>query len=280
MKNSKKFIVTAGVISVGMMAAVASATPGGPVQSFGVLNYDIANNPGNSAKNIAFTVGNAAAIGNDGYEFSNHYYASGATSSVVTIGLKAIAWQGANFNLDSQANGGDITYSTVAAGGSWLNRDSGGTYLAATGAATETRVGGNIVAYTGATRSRWAFVWNASLDGARPVAGLLNLRMTIVGPAAGVFSYDIGDLNGDFNGNSDPRWQNAWNAGFSFLSSAGNVNQYGTWNIKLEVFDKQVGDGYTNLVGEQDINVLAVPAPGALALLGVAGLAGGRRRRA
>ena len=33
-------------------------------------------------------------------------------------------------------------------------------------------------------------------------------------------------------------------------------------------------------IGEQAINVLAVPAPGALALLGVAGLAGGRRRRA
>jgi hypothetical protein len=38
--------------------------------------------------------------------------------------------------------------------------------------------------------------------------------------------------------------------------------------------------GYTTLVGEQAINVLAVPAPSALALLGVAGLAGGRRRRA
>ena len=278
MKNSKKLIVTAGVISVGMMAAVASATPGGPVQSFGVLNYDIVNNPGNSAKNIAFTVGNAAAIGNDGYEFSNHYYASG---SVVTIGLKAIAWQGANFNLDSQANGGDITYSTVAAGGSWLNRDSGGTYLAATGAATQTRDGsGNIVAYTGGLRSRWSFVWNASQDGLRPAAGQFNLRMIVDGPAASALSMDLGDLSGNFwGGATDPKWQNAWNSGFGFLSSAGTVYEYGNWNIKLQVFSAS-GDGYTSLVGEQDINVLAVPAPGALALLGVAGLAGGRRRRA
>lgn len=145
MKNSKKLIVTAGVISVGMMAAAASA-------DFGVLNYN-----GTPGGNIPFTVGNAAAIGNDGYTFSNH--TSGA--SKVTIGLKAIAWQGANFDLTN-----DITYSSVAAGGSWLNRDGAGTYLAATGAATETRDGsGNVVAYTGALRSRWSFVWNASQDG-------------------------------------------------------------------------------------------------------------------
>ena len=269
MKNNKKLIVTAGVISVGMMAAVASA-------DFGVLNYN-----GTPGGNIPFTVGNAAAIGNDGYTFSNH--TSGA--SQVTIGLKAIAWQGANFNLDSQANGGDITYSTVTAGGSWLNRDGAGTYLAATGAATQTRDGsGNIVAYTGALRSRWSFVWNASQDGVRPAAGLFNLRMVIDGPAAGVLSMDLGDLSTDFNpphpttGALDPKWQNAWNSGFGFLSSAGTVYEYGNWNIKLQVFD--AASGYTSLVGEQAINVLAVPAPGALALLGVAGLAGGRRRRA
>ena len=260
MKNSKKLIVTAGVISVGMMAAAASA-------DFGVLDY----NGSTAGGNIPFTVGNAAAIGNDGYTFSNH--TSGA--SVVTIGLKAIAWQGANFDLTN-----DITYSTVAAGGSWLNRDSAGTYLAATGAATQTRDGsGNIVAYTGGLRSRWSFVWNASQDGLRPAAGQFNLRMIVDGPAASALSMDLGDLNGNFNGNSDPRWQNAWNSGFSFLSSAGTVYEYGNWNIKLQVFSAS-GDGYTSLVGEQDINVLAVPAPGALALLGVAGLAGGRRRRA
>ena len=260
MKNSKKLIVTAGVISVGMMAAAASA-------DFGVLDY----NGSTAGGNIPFTVGNAAAIGNDGYTFSNH--TSGA--SVVTIGLKAIAWQGANFDLTN-----DITYSSVVAGGSWLNRDSAGTYLAATGAATETRVsGGPIVAYTGDLRSRWSFVWNASQDGLRPAAGQFNLRMIVDGPAASALSMDLGDLNGNFNGNSDPRWQNAWNSGFSFLSSAGTVYEYGNWNIKLQVFSAS-GDGYTSLVGEQDINVLAVPAPGALALLGVAGLAGGRRRRA
>ena len=261
MKNSKKLIVTAGVISVGMMAAAASA-------DFGVLDY----NGSIAGGNIPFTVGNAAAIGNDGYTFSNHN--SGA--SVVTIGLKAIAWQGANFDLTN-----DITYSTVAAGGSWLNRDGAGTYLAATGAATETRDGsGNIVAYTGALRSRWSFVWNASQNGVRPTAGLFNVRMIVDGPAASALSMDLGDLSGDFSTAADPKWQNAWNSGFGFLSSAGTVYEYGNWNIKLQVFDATSGAGYSSLIGEQDINVLAVPAPGALALLGVAGLAGGRRRRA
>jgi MYXO-CTERM domain-containing protein len=103
--------------------------------------------------------------------------------------------------------------------------------------------------------------------------------MIVDGPAASALSMDLGDLNGNFNGANDPRWQNAWNSGFSFLSSAGTVYEYGNWNIKLQVFGAS-GDGYTSLVGEQAINVLAVPAPGALALLGVAGLAGGRRRRA
>jgi hypothetical protein len=275
MKNSKKLIVTAGMISVGMMAAAASATPVPPASSFGVLNYN-----GTPGGNIPFTVGNAAAVGNDGYTFSNHNHTSGSTSSVVTIGLKAIAWQGANFDLTN-----DITYSTVTAGGSWLNRDGAGTYLAATGAATQTRDGsGNIVAYTGTLRSRWSFVWNASQDGVRPAAGLFNLRMVIDGPAAGVLSMDLGDLSTDFNpphpttGALDPKWQNAWNSGFGFLSSAGTVYEYGNWNIKLQVFD--AASGYTSLVGAQAIYVLAVPAPGALALLGVAGLAGGRRRRA
>ena len=259
MKNNTKLIVTAGVISVGMMAAVASA-------DFGVLNYN-----GTPGGNIPFTVGNAAAVGNDGYTFSNH--TSGA--SQVTIGLKAIAWQGANFDLTN-----DVTYSTVAAGGSWLNRDSAGTYLAATGAATQTRDSfGNIVAYTGALRSRWSFVWNASQDGVRPAAGLFNLRMIVDGPAAGALSMDLGDLNGDFNGATDPKWQNAWNSGFGFLSSAGTVYDYGNWNIKLQVFDATSGAGYASLVGEQAINVMAVPAPGVAALLGLAGLVATRRRR-
>ena len=251
-----------GVVAAAALAGSASATP---AQSFGLLNYN-----GTSGGNIPFTVGNAAAIGNDGYTFSNH----NSGSSVVTIGLKAIAWQGANFDLTN-----DVTYSSVAAGGSWLNRDSAGTYLAATGAATQTRDGsGNIVAYTGDVRSRWAFVWNASQDGVRPGAGLFNLRMIVDGPAAGALSMDLGDLNGDFSTAADPKWQNAWNAGFGFLSSAGTVYENGNWNIKLQVFDATSGTGYASLVGEQAINV-AVPAPGVAALLGLAGAFGGRRRR-
>jgi hypothetical protein len=231
---------------------------------FGVLNY--------GGNNIPFTVGTGggANIGNDGYTFSNH----STGPDTVTIGLKAIAWQGANFDLVN-----DVTYSSVVGGGSWLNRDANGAYLAATGAATETRDGnGNIVSYSGATRARWSFVWNASLNGVRPASGLFNLRMIVDGPAAGELSMDLGDLNGNFSVATDPKWQNAWNPGFSFLSSAGSVFDYGNWNIKLRVFDASVGNGYSSLVGEQAINVLAVPSPGAFALLGIAGFTSRRRR--
>jgi hypothetical protein len=258
MKNNNKFVVTAGVISVGMMAAVASA-------DFGTLTYG-------GTTPISYTVGTGggANIGNDGYQYSNH----SSTSGEVTIGLKAIAWQGANFDLTT-----DVSYSSHAGGGSWLNTDSAGAYLAGAGVATETRVnGGPIVPYSG-TNARWSFVWSATVGGARPVSGLYNMRMIVDGTAAGALSMDLGDLSANFSGASDPVFQNAWNVGWSFMSSAGSVNDIGNWNIKIQVFNSAIGDGYTSQVGEQAINVL-VPAPGALALLGVAGLTGGRRRRA
>lgn len=258
--------MSAAVAAVGVVAASASATP--PAQSFGVLNYN-----GTPGGNIPFTVGTGggANIGNDGFYFSNH----SAGAGTVTIGLKAIAWQGANFDL---AN--DVSYSSVAGGGSWLKLLDTGVYGAGAGAATETRDGsGNIIPYTGATRARWSFVWNASFNGARPAAGLFNLRMIVDGPTAGpALSMDLGDLNANFSTAADPVWQNAWNVGFNFLSSQGAVTDVGNWNINLQVFDRTVGDGYTTLVGQQAINV-AVPAPGAIALLGAAGLLGSRRRR-
>jgi hypothetical protein len=68
--------------------------------------------------------------------------------------------------------------------------------------------------------------------------------MIVDGPAAGSLSMDLGDLNGNFSTASDPAWQNAWNSGFSFLNSAGTVYDYGTWNIKLQVFDARRRTGH------------------------------------
>jgi hypothetical protein len=108
--------------------------------------------------------------------------------------------------------------------------------------------------------------------------------MIVDGPAAGApLSMDLGDLSTDWD--PDPvkvnlAYQNAWNVGFDFppLSGQGAVTDVGNWNINLQVFDLTVGTGYESLVGQQAINV-AVPAPGAIALLGAAGLLGSRRRR-
>ena len=53
-----------------------------------------------------------------------------------------------------------------------------------------------------------------------------------------------------------------------------NASTLGDWKIKIEVLSG------SNILGSQEITVSAVPAPGAMALVGLVGLAGGRRRRA
>ena len=84
-----------------------------------------------------------------------------------------------------------------------------------------------------------------------------------------VTSQDVGT---DFSA-GNMAWQQNWNVGY-LLGCSGQANDIGDWKIKISTFS-----GSTNY-GEQEITVTATPAPGALALLGVAGLVGGRRRRA
>ena len=86
-----------------------------------------------------------------------------------------------------------------------------------------------------------------------------------------VASQDVGT---DFSpGNK--AWQQNWNLGYLGVFGNGvDANTLGDWKIKITAFS-----GAT-VYGEQEIVVTATPAPGALALLGVAGLAGSRRRRA
>jgi MYXO-CTERM domain-containing protein len=70
-------------------------------------------------------------------------------------------------------------------------------------------------------------------------------------------------------------WQQNWNLGYLGVYGGGvDANTVGDWKIKISTFS-----GAT-VYSEQEITVTVTPAPGALALLGVAGLVGGRRRRA
>ena len=75
---------------------------------------------------------------------------------------------------------------------------------------------------------------------------------------------------------SDPYWLN----GYNFLQR----NSTFTYNATTSVWDLATTnnngwDEFTSGTFDQ-FSAAVVPAPGALALLGVAGLAGGRRRRA
>ena len=90
-------------------------------------------------------------------------------------------------------------------------------------------------------------------------------------------SWDVG-TNFYYNGTTtpnpgNPAWQNNWNVGY-LTGCGGQASDVGDWKIRISVFSG------SNMIGEQEITVTATPAPGALALLGVAGLIGARRRRA
>jgi MYXO-CTERM domain-containing protein len=80
------------------------------------------------------------------------------------------------------------------------------------------------------------------------------------------------DVGTDFTA-GNTAWQQNWNVGY-LTGCGGQANDIGDWKIKITAFS---GD---TVYGEQEIVVTATPAPGALALLGLAGIAGGRRRRA
>ena len=128
----------------------------------------------------------------------------------------------------------------------------------------------------------WGFTWSIAAEStgtyARPTAGHLLASMVITRPdtvAVNVFT-DL-DASGNFGG--DPTnhiWQNNWNLGYLGVFGNGvDANTLGEWKIRLDLKDSG-----SSLLGSQEITVNVVPAPGAVALLGAAGLGGSRRRRA
>ena len=255
MKNTKKLIVTAGVISVGMMAAAASA-------DFGTLSY------GTTPINYVWASG---ISDNTGFVYTN----SAVNGQTLAIGLRTAAYyDGVN---GEPTNNGINTYTVNA-----------GTTLWAPPA-------GQAASYPdySATAPRGGFDWSVSMNGNRTAAALtgLNWAMRITGPG-GTWGYtgapgaDLGTTN-----NAAYYSQNSWQMGYNFLqvdslntpgvSTAGlwtglafNPNELGTYSVQI-----LVRQGSTE-VGSTTMFVNVVPAPGAFALIGVAGLTGGRRRRA
>ena len=234
------------------IAAPVSATPTPPASTFGQLSYN--------GTPIAMTSG--TGVGNDGYYMKN---TAGPSSTQLLIGIKAHEYRNGNMPA------GSTTVSSYgdSVGGSWLNIDgTTGAYTAIAGVAA------NKPSWNPNAPS-WGFTWSITLDGARPAVGAISMRMLITRPDSQVVTVVASQDVGTNFGPTDMAWQQNWNLGYLGVFGGGvDANTLGDWKIKISTFS-----GAT-VYGEQEITVTATPAPGALALLGVAGLVGGRRRRA
>jgi len=226
------------------IAAPASA-------SFGQLQYN--------GTPIAMTSG--TGVGNDGYYMNN---STGPSSADLLIGIKAHEYRNGNMPA------GSSTVSSLYGGGSWLNvNGTTGAYSALAGVAVN-KPGWNPNAPS------WGFTWSITLDGLRPAVGAISMNMQITRPDAQVVTVVASqDVGTNFSG-SDMAWQQNWNLGYLGVFGGGvDANTVGDWKIKITTFSG------STVYGQQEITVTAnaIPAPGAAALVGLAGAFMGRRRR-
>ena len=251
-------IRNATISSIGMTVLAATAFIAAPVSaqsSFGQLTYGVSPS---TQTPIAMTSG--TGVGNDGYYMNT---TTGPGAQQLLIGIKAHEYRNGNMPA------GSSTVSSLYGGGSWLNIDSGtSAYTAIAGVAV------NTPSWNPAAPS-WGFTWSITLDGARPAVGAISMRMLITRPDSQVVTVVASqDVGTDFSA-GNMAWQQNWNLGYLGVYGNGvDANTLGDWKIKISTFSG------STVYGEQEITVTATPAPGALALLGVAGLVGGRRRRA
>ena len=251
-------IRNATISSIGMTVLAATAFIAAPVSaqsSFGQLTY------GGSA--IPMTSG--TGVGNDGYRMNT---SAGPGSTQLLIGIKAHEYANGNMPAGSSV----VSSYGNSIGGSWLNINGAtGAYTGIAGEAVNKASWWS--AFPANSATSWGFTWSITLDGARPAAGAISMNMLITRPNGQVSTILSGwDVGTNF-GTGNMAWQNNWNVGY-LAGCGGQASDLGDWKIKITALS-----GGT-VYGEQEITVTATPAPGALALLGVAGLVGGRRRRA
>ena len=251
MRTSSMCCVVGAVLASSMFVAAPAAA----ASSFGQLSFG--GNP------IAMTAG--TGVGNDGYRMNT---SAGPGSSQLLIGIKAHEYRNGNMPAGSST----VSSYGNSVGGSWLNIDSGtGAYTGIAGEAVNKPSWW--AGFPPNSATSWGFTWSITLDGARPAAGAISMNMLITRPNGQVSTVVSGwDVGTDFSA-GNTAWQQNWNVGY-LTGCGGQANDIGDWKIKITAFS-----GAT-VYGEQEIVVTATPAPGALALLGLAGIAGGRRRRA
>ena len=247
--------------ATGFIAAPVSA--GNSLSPFGQLQYN--------GTPIAMTSG--TGVGNDGY-YMNTTTTPSPGNQELLIGIKAHEYRNGNNPA------GTSTVSSLPGGGSWLNvNGTTGAYTGIAGEAMDKPTWWSFFPANSATK--WGFTWSITLNGNRPASGAISMNMLITRPNGEVSTilsgWDVGTNfynTGTTTPSTDnPAWQNNWNVGY-LAGCGGQASDLGDWKISITALS-----GGT-VYGEQEITVTATPAPGALALLGVAGLAGGRRRRA
>jgi len=247
---------TCGVL--GAVASVALAGVAMAQQQFGTLSYGA----GAGSTPISWQLNQVND--NSGFIYTN----TAVGSSWLTIGLRASNYYGVN---EAPTYTGNSTYQ-VQAGQTAASSGGGG---------------------FDSTAARWGFQWSVSMDGVRSNSALSGLwwSMRIDSPTAGS---NWGTLAGGMvNLGTDTQSYaiNGWTPSFGFLglNSASSGAGPGLWNGLA--FDRNTQGNYTfridvrqgqfgAVLGSTEMTVSVVPAPGAVALLGAAGLGAGRRRRA
>jgi MYXO-CTERM domain-containing protein len=237
------------------IASPASATP----VSVGQLQYN--------GTPIAMTSG--TGVGNDGYRMNTSTGPGDPyTAQQLLIGIKAHEYRNGNNPA------GTSTVSSLYGGGSWLNvNGTTGAYTGIAGVST-VDVPSWWAGLPANSAMKWGFTWSITLDGLRPAVGAISMSMLITRPNGQVSTVITSQDVGTNFGNGDTAWQQNWNVGY-LPGCSGQANDVGDWKIKITAFSGET------TYGQQEITVTAnaIPAPGAVALVGLAGAFMGRRRR-
>lgn len=261
---------TSLAVTSGLFATLAFSGAAWAQQSFGELAYP---GPGGTSIPFEWSTGDND---NTGFLFTN----SQVNDGWLTVGLRASPYYTGDNGLPSYV--GNNTFQVQA-----------GTTVPIA----------NPPAQFDPSAPRWGFNWSISMDGDRAASALNGLwwSMRIAGPngtggtgnwgtlVGGMVNLGGGAVNGtDYS-------QGRWQLGYTFfpLSSqntpgvgipslwdglAFNPNTLGDYQFTVDVRQGQYGA----VVGSTSMTVSVVPAPGAIAVLGLSGLAGlggGRRRR-
>ena len=264
MKTSALISSVAIALSVSSFATASAAIP--PAQSFGNLSY-----PANGGTQIGWTWPGSGQSDNSNFVFTNTNIGSGGTDKWLTIGLRSSAYYGAPNAIPTYVENNTFQV------------DAGSTLWApAPGAETPPD-------YSNAPR--WGFNWSISVNGSRDASSLSGLywSIRIDGPAG---TGNWGTLLSGAAVDSSAAL-NSWQLGYSYFAASSavtpgvgipglwdglnfNPNTLGDYQFTIAARDG--ASATAAIVGSTTMTVSVVPAPGCIALVGLAGLTGRRRR--